>query len=109
MTGFPPAVRQIIRERSGGWCELCGLEHATDAHHRRPRGSGGSSRDDTNTASNALALCRGCHSLVENHRNVAKMFGWLVDQGVRPAAQEVLYRREFLYLDDLGNLLGVAA
>ena len=51
---------------------------------------GGSSRDDTNTAANALALCRDCHTLVESHRYVAKVMGWLVPQGADPGLRPVI-------------------
>lgn len=104
MTGFAPSVRGMVGDRSGGWCELCGLKPAQEAHHRRPRASGGSRRATTNLASNALALCNSCHRMVESYRDVAGMLGWLVPQAVdNPCAVKVLYRGEYGWLDDHGS------
>src|SRR5581483_9639978 len=104
-TGFPPLVRHMIRQRSDGWCELCGLDRVQDTHHRRPRGAGGSRRESTNTASNALALCGSCHRLCESFRQVATKMGWLVPQSVEyPASVPVLYRGSWVVLDDLGGM-----
>lgn len=102
MTGFPPEVRDIITHRSGGDCEICEAARAADIHHRRPRNSGGTRRPETNRASNGLALCRGCHQLVESYRNVATKLGWLVPQRFEPADCPVLYRGEWRFLTDAG-------
>jgi len=48
--------------RSGGWCERCGFERATVAHHVRPG----------NEASAGLALCDDCHQEIDvNARRTA--------------------------------------
>jgi hypothetical protein len=107
--GFPPAVRAIILERSGGVCEYCGLQRGTDAHHRRPRGLGGSRRKDTNTASNALWLCGACHRWAESHRTDALHEGILCLQIESPRKSAVRYRGRYVFLDDLGNVLEEAA
>lgn len=99
-TGPSPATRRVVLDRAGGCCELCGrLLHdgttwiaAHSVHHRRPRGAGGSTAADTNTAPNLLLLCGsattadGCHAHVEAHRAEAIAFGWLVPQGHDPSA-----------------------
>jgi hypothetical protein len=108
--GFPPAVRAIILERSGGVCEYCGLQRGTEAHHRRPRAMGGTTRDDTNTASNGLWLCNACHRWAESHRTDALLVGVLVLQIQSPRKAAVKYRDYgYMYLDDLGNILEEAA
>jgi hypothetical protein len=114
VTGFSAAVRTTIRQRAEGWCEVCGVRTiAGQAHHRRPRGAGGSRREDTNTPSNALWLCSGfesrradagCHNKIESHRADAFEKGWLVRQGVDPSSVPVLYRGQFVYLGDDGSI-----
>ncbi|MGE2733807.1 HNH endonuclease [Mycolicibacterium vaccae] len=103
-TDFPPPVVEIVDERAGGRCERCG-EIASDLqnHHRRPRGSGGSRRPDTNVASNAGRLCGLCHRTVESYRAKAYDEGWLVRQSQSPMATPVLYRGRWVLLDDLGD------
>lgn len=105
MTGFPPKVRKIVVERSGGYCEGCAYHRADQIHHRRPRGMGGSSAADTNTASNALALCYGCHEGVESRRQAAEIYGWLVPQGFSPRDRPVLRRGDWVLLDDDGAVI----
>lgn len=102
MTGFPPAVCSVMTCRSGGLCEVCGCNRATQKHHRRPRQAGGSKRQDTNTASNGLDTCNFCHTLIEMNRALAYLVGWLVPQTQSPTEQRVLYRGDFVLLDDDG-------
>jgi 5-methylcytosine-specific restriction enzyme A len=104
MTGFTPAVRSIIVERSGGYCERGGRALGAEAHHRRPRGMGGTRRVETNLASNGLWLCHDCHRWTELNRTAALRGGWLVEQNEDPRRVPVLYRGAVVYLDDLGNL-----
>lgn len=78
-------------------------------HHRRPRARGGSRRDDTNLASNALCLCPRCHDWVESHRLVAMDNGWVIPNNrrppINPASVPVLWRGEERWLDEQGGLL----
>lgn len=104
MTGFSPTVRRTIIERADRWCEVCGLYPGSEAHHRRPRGMGGTNRPETNQPSAGLWLCRGCHDEIESHRHNARANGWLVPQNQEPADVPVLYRGTWVRLDDLGNL-----
>lgn len=103
-TGFPASVHAVIDERSGGWCEVCGAARVEEHHHRRPRGSGGTRRLDTNTPANGLGLCRECHRLCESHRKIAIMCGWLVSQHSDPETIPVLYRGEYRRLTVDGGL-----
>ena len=105
-TGFPDEVHAVVDLRSFGRCEVCGDGRVTDHHHRRPRGSGGSRRVETNSAANCLALCHTCHRMVESHRSVALLMGWLLPQTTtRPGAARVMYRGEWRLLDAVGNVL----
>lgn len=103
MTGFSPAVRKLLEERSSGWCEVCGINTAAEAHHRRARGAGGTKRPETNQAANGLMLCRDCHRLAESYRTVALTCGWLVAQSRDPGLVPVVYRGQVVRLDDDGG------
>lgn len=103
-TGFSTKVRSIVRQREDGWCARCGLSRATEFHHRRPRGMGGTQRQETNQPSGCLHLCHDCHSDIELERTEAINNGWLVAQHHPPADIPVKYRGQWVYLDDLGNL-----
>jgi 5-methylcytosine-specific restriction protein A len=103
-TGFSNEVRALVRARADGFCERCGLKRATEFHHRRPRGMGGTNRDDTNTASGCLHLCHDCHTDIESERTAAINQGWLVAQNHPPADIPVYYRGAWVYLDDVGGM-----
>lgn len=104
MTGFSAQLRVLIRLRSGGFCERCGLVRGAEMHHRRSRGMGGSQADDTNTASNALHLCSACHGWVTEHPQDARDNGWTVKSHQDPSEIPVKYRGAWVWLDDLGNM-----
>lgn len=106
MTGFAPAVRQqIVARAAGGWCERCGhYAMYGQIHHRRPRGMGGSTAVDTNTAANGLWLCGKCHAHVESHRAYALLNGYLVRQGHDPAGVPVRVHGDWVLLNDEGGL-----
>lgn len=104
-TGFSVVVRALIRDRSGGCCEVCG-EWSSDMqhHHRRARGMGSTKRPETNMPANGLLLCGSCHRHVESHRALAYENGWLVHQTASPRDVAVLRRGEWVELDDLGGV-----
>jgi len=102
-TGFPPEVHILIIERSGGVCEKCGNAVVDQHHHRRPRSAGGSRRESTNRASNALALCEPCHADIESHREWALVHGWLVNQNTDPRLVKVLTHHGWVRLTDEGS------
>lgn len=106
LTGFSLVMRRIIRDRAGDCCELCGY-YASDctAHHRRPRGAGGSKRSDTNLPSNALWVCNMCHLKIESYRSTSYTNGWLVYQSGQPASVPVLRRGEWVLLGDDGSVV----
>lgn len=86
---IPQGVRDALAARSGGVCERCGRERATQAHHRRPRAMGGSRDGHTNTLANLLHLGDSCHEWVESYRAEATRNGWLVRQGYNPETYPV--------------------
>lgn len=108
LTGFPPTVREIIKERAGehdGYicCELCGLwSVSAQMHHRRPRQKGGSRRADTNLPSNGVVLCMACHEGIEMFRTDAYESGWLLRQHQTPTEVPIVYPdgSRFLLGDD---------
>ena len=112
-TGFSNDVKQMIFARSEGYCEVlspgCGRA-ATEIHHRRPRGMGGTVRPETNLASNGLAICRACHLRCEAMRNWARENGFVLLQGDNPADVPVFWRcgwdggrKALVLLDDVGG------
>ncbi len=94
MSGFTPAVAELIIAREQGRCALTGVQvaHLTrgrdfDLHHRRPRGSGGTSLGWVNQAANGVLLSRKAHDWVEKNRTKAFDLGFLVSKiGVATAA-----------------------
>jgi hypothetical protein len=100
--GFQPPVVAAALQRAGHGCELCsrrlGPVRGIDwsAHHRRPRGAGGTSDPTAATAANCLIVCGhgtfGCHGLIESRRAAALRAGWLLRQGQDPAAVPALVR-----------------
>jgi hypothetical protein len=80
---FTAAVLRDIKKRSQGLCEGCGLNPATEAHHRQYKSRGGKG-----TLSNALHLCgwgnhTGCHGIA--HTPIGEQMGWSVRSGHDPA------------------------
>lgn len=82
-------------DRDGGRCARCGqMFGLCSAHHRQPRGMGGS-RAPLSFA-NLVLLCgsgtsmAGCHQHVESHRSAAYEDGWLVRRGTDPATVPLL-------------------
>jgi hypothetical protein len=87
-TGPALRVRLLVLRRDWGCCVRCGLHLAGGVpyslHHRRDRGSGGTSRPDTNSPVNLITLCgtgtTGCHGWVTENRNRLQALrnGWVV-------------------------------
>jgi len=101
-----PGVRRLLRERADGMCEVCGLEQATNAHHRKNRSQRG--QDDL---SNLMLVCGSgttkCHGWITEHPADSYINGWSVRSTGNPARTPVLYRGSWVVLDDLGNLESV--
>lgn len=109
MTGPTPAVRRLVKERSGGRCESCDtiLSGFASVHHRIARGMGGSRDPKLNLPSNLLVLCgsgvSGCHGFTESRREEAYRHGLLVRRGDDPAVVPVMYRGAWVLLVDDGT------
>lgn len=85
-TGPSAAVLDLVRARCGGRCERCAAPlDGGDAHHRIPRGMGGTRDARVNQASAIVALCRPCHDYIESRRSSAQVDGWLVPRGMHPS------------------------
>lgn len=96
MTGFSQKVARQAFERDGEACFRCRMPLLWEyrgsrfsIHHRRPRGSGGTSDPVVNSVANALTLCgtgvTGCHGWVESHRTAAEELGYLIRRESRIA------------------------
>lgn len=97
-TGPDAATEALVAERSGGMCEICGQEHATEYHHRVPRGMGGTKDPRVNQASSLLHVSRRCHRYAETHRAEALIAGWLVSRYSNPADVAVLINNGSRYV-----------
>ena len=102
---------EALRARSGGMCELCGVTPATNAHHRRPRGMGGTTQE-IHGVQWLLHLCgngntTGCHGGVERARDYSYESGWLIRSGEPRPAEEVPVRLAlgWAYLTTTGGYL----
>jgi hypothetical protein len=99
-------IRKVLWERSDGFCEVSGLPldfDTFDAHHRRKKGMGGTSRLDTDSLPNLLALDPGVHNhgprSVHALSTLSLQAGWLLHQDADPAKAPVMYRkREWVVL-----------
>lgn len=106
----------LVWVRDRGACARCGKavrgERGRDwsVHHRRPRGSGGTSLDWPNLPANLLILCgsgtTGCHGWIESHRDEARNAGFLVRLlGTEPASHVPILHARLgrCLLDDVGG------
>lgn len=112
---FSREVVDLLWVRCAAACEICGrgLRRSArgwgwSAHHRLPRGQGGSGDARLGLASNGLVLCgsgtTGCHGRVERNRSSSIDLGWLVPAGGEPGSVPVkldLYGLVLLGVDGL--------
>lgn len=104
-TGPSKAVKDLLKARSGGVCEYCGLREATEAHHRLGRKAGGTKRPWINELSNLVDLDLWCHAKITNtngRRDDYENAGFLLREGMKPAATPIEHARlgRVLLLDD---------
>jgi len=106
-------LRETLWVRCDGFCEVSGrpLDFETfDAHHRRPKGMGGTYRPDTDTAANLLALDPEVHNgaswSVHQRPSWSRPRGYLLRNVVEEARLEpLLYRgRTWMILDEEGTM-----
>lgn len=107
MSDFPAGVQRIIKARSGGTCEGCGLTDATEIHHCQFR-----SRLGPSVAGNALHLCgwgnhTGCHGIAHSGAK-AEAIGWAIrsrhDPLIVPKRISLEGRKTWVRFDNDGGL-----
>ncbi len=90
------ATRPAVKGRSGGVCESCQQQQATDMHHRISAGAGG-----WWSPAQIIHLCRPCHSWVTDHPKEAYEKGLSVRSTDNPADIPVLQQTgALLFLSD---------
>lgn len=104
---FSEQTRQAIRDRAQGRCERCGLyvDYGAQIHHRQPRGMGGTSRKEIESAANGLYVHSGCHALIESNRKQARRTGFLVPMGYTPETYPVRLWSGWWFLTEDGRRL----
>ena len=105
-TGPDKATVDALFTRSEGCCERCGGQ-GEQIHHRRPRGMGGTRREDTNGLAAIVHLCANCHAYIESNREWAYGHGWLVRQWADPAYQPVRMQGSWIRLSETYTLVDV--
>jgi 5-methylcytosine-specific restriction protein A len=96
-TQIPETTRHMLAARCARLCEVCWAEPFTDAHHRQPRGMGGTMLKTKHRLSNLIAVGRACHRRIESDRAEAFKNGWLVSQYDDPATVPVKLHTATLY------------
>lgn len=84
-----PTLRELVRARAGGECELCGirLQGRWEAHHRKLRSRGGQ-----DSACNLAALCFLCHRRCHQHVAWSEEQGYIVSSYADPATVPMALR-----------------
>lgn len=86
-------TRAEVQARDNYRCVRCGNGDGAglplQAHHRQPRGMGGSSDPKSASPANLITLCLSCHGWVESHRTQAEALGFIVRHGIDPATVPV--------------------
>lgn len=107
---FPVDVAALVYERSGPLCEAA-LEGcwtwAKEKHHRVSQKAGGrhgAARRRSDRASNILHLCVFCHHVVTLDPEESYESGLSLRERQEPTAVPVLYRGDWVYLDDAGGV-----
>ena len=105
---WPPSRRQALA-RDGGLCRRCG-DQASEVHHRRVRGMGGSMDDPTRHRPDRLvSLCAACHRWVHDNPFAAKVAGWTVPRPRRTENTPVHTTTGWLLLAVDGSTYPVAS
>lgn len=95
-------AQQVVMERSGGVCEVCGRSRAHQYHHRQARAMGGSLLVDV--PSNLVHLCAGCHRAVEAYPKQSVDAGLKVLHGQSSRDTPVRLQHGLVRLYDDGTL-----
>lgn len=100
---FTDKTRDLIKDRAGQRCEVCGLTGTTQIHHRQPRGMGGSAARPIRSAANGLLVHVDCHRRIEINRAKAYLLGHLVHRGDDPEQVRVRLWDGWWYLTGDGQ------
>lgn len=102
MTKQEKDARLLVRQRSGGICEVCGVRPATNFQHRKNRSQGG-----TWSAANGLDVCgsgtTGCHGAIHHSPKNAYAAGWSVHSTGDEATVPVKTHYGLVLLDNNGS------
>jgi hypothetical protein len=119
-TGPDRTVRELVWERDEGRCVVCGegvYGKPHSIHHRRNRGSGGSSDPRRNAPSNLVLVCgtgtTGCHGWIGASPEEARDAGWVVSlNSIEDPAKVPMIHAVFsasVLLTDEGTVVPVAS
>jgi 5-methylcytosine-specific restriction enzyme A len=88
-------ARGLALARDGGRCRRC-LRPASDVHHRKVKGMGGTSDEGRACGlPNLISVCRPCHSWIHLHPTESYEQGWLVHSWDSP--EDIPVRTEGKY------------
>ena len=105
---FPNNIKELVAERAGWSCEVCGKPVTSpQIHHRRPRGMGGTRRKDSASPANALFLDMECHTWIESNRYTSLTQGFLISQSAVPSGEKFRHHEGWKYLTDAGGYISV--
>lgn len=104
--GSQSRARRLVRLRSGGMCEVCGVSRATNYQHRK--GKAHCTPAELWAVSNGLDVCghgnlSGCHGLIHQNPTGAIANGWTVPSWVDPHRVPVFRLSQLVVLDDDGS------
>lgn len=95
---------QTVAARSNNTCEVCS-DPASEFHHRRPRGMGGTSDPYQHSPANLLHVCPNCHAWIESHSQIAYDMGWKIRHNQTPPDEvRVRYQSQWALLDNTGTV-----
>jgi hypothetical protein len=94
--------KDVVRARSGGLCEACGMRPAKEWQHRKRRSQGG-----TWDPANGLDLCRADHRFATVEPVLGRNRGWVVWSHEDPASVPVLRRDSWVLLGSDGSVTPV--
>lgn len=103
---FSTKVRDKIKNRAHGSCEVCGftIGYSAQIHHRKPRGMGGSKSEQSGSISNGLFIHPKCHAQIESNRQKASSLGYLIYQIDDPENVPVKLWYGWHYLNNDGSV-----
>ncbi|MDN5916633.1 MAG: HNH endonuclease [Pseudonocardia sp.] len=94
-------ARRIVRDRSGGLCEVCSSAVGREWHHRKNRSQGGLWSPE-----NGLHVCSPHHRWITEHPASSWIKGWSVRGSGDPAIAPVFMARYgYVLLTSDGGLI----